>query len=385
MNILFLLRSLNVGGAERQLLLLASGLQQRGWSVKVAIFYAGGPLDEEARTMGIQIVDLKRKGRWDLVPFFFRLVDLVKKERPDILHSYLQVPNIWSALVKLFLPATTVVWGIRASNIEWKNYGWQWQVTDKTESLLATIPDWIICNSTAGLRHHVQKGYPKNRMSVVHNGIDTMRFFPDRELGKKLRAEWGVQANQKLIGMVGRIDPIKDYPNFLHAAALLVQECPEVRFVCVGGGADIYVREYYELACSLDLQDVLLWTGEQTDMLHVYNAFDLFVLSSISEGISNVLGEAMACGIPCVATNVGDSDQLVGAVGEIVPARDSEALKQGMLNLLERIEKNGSSLNVQVRQWIIQQFSVAKLVSSTLDVLDQVLAGKRVVQEHTRF
>ena len=381
-HILFLLRSLNVGGAERQLLLLASGLQQRGYSVKLAIFYAGSPLDEEARAMGIQIVDLKRQGRWDLVPFFFRLVRLIQSEKPDILHSYLQVPNIWSALVKLVLPRTNVVWGIRASDIEWKNYGWQWQVTDKAESLLARIPDWMICNSAAGLLHHAQKGYPKKKMSVVRNGIDTERFFPDRPLGRGLRAKWGVREDQKLIGIVGRLDPVKDYPNFLQAAALLIQERPEVRFVCVGGGPDSYRNEYCELARSLNLQNVLIWAGEQTEMLHVYNALDLLVLSSVSEGVSNVLGEAMACGVPCVATSVGDSAQLVGSVGELVPARDSQALKQGMLHLLDRIERDGTGLNAQVRQWMMEQFSVAKLVTNTMDELNKVFTLNRVSQGH---
>lgn len=381
MSILFLLRSLNVGGAERQLLLLASGLQQHGYSVKVVIFYAGSPLEQEAKALGVQIVDLKRQGRWDLIPFFLRLVRFIKREQPEILHSYLQVPNIWSAFVKLVLPDTKVVWGIRASNIEWKDYGWQWQATDKAESLLANIPDWMICNSSAGLEHHVQKGYPRRKMSVVRNGIDTERFFPDRKLGRALRAMWGVQENQTLIGMVGRIDPVKDYPDFLQAAAWLAQERPEVRFVCVGGGPDALLGEYSDLAHSLHVQDVLIWAGEQTEMLQVYNALDLLVLSSVSEGVSNVLGEAMACGIPCVATDVGDSAQLIGSVGELVPARDPEALKQGMLQLLKRIETDGTRLNTQARQWIMEQFSVAKLVSKTIEVLNDVLAGKHVSQE----
>src|SRR5687768_15908558 len=132
-SILFLLRSFNVGGAERQLCLLASGLQQSGYRVKVAVFYAGAPMEVEARSMGIQIVDLKRQGRWDLLPFFLRLIRLVKTENPDILHSYLQVPNIWAAFIKLVCPRTKVVWGIRASNMEMKQYGWQWELTDKAE------------------------------------------------------------------------------------------------------------------------------------------------------------------------------------------------------------------------------------------------------------
>jgi len=382
-QILFLLRSFNIGGAEHQLILLASGLQQKGFSVKVAVFYAGGPLEEEARAVGIQIVDLKRRGRWDLFHFFLRLVRFIRGEKPDILHSYLQVPNIWSAFVKLVLPHVKVVWGIRASNVAIEKYGWQAQLTDKAESLLARIPDWIICNSQAGMRYAVDKGYPHEKLCVISNGIDTQHFFPDRKSGLRLREKWGIGANQKLIGMVGRMDPMKDYPNFLRAASLLVQERADIRFVCVGGGPDKYIHEYRDLARSLDLERFLIWAGEQGNMLNIYNSLDILALTSaFGEGLSNAIGEAMACGVPCVATDVGDAAQLIGTLGEIVPPGDSEALKRGILTLLNRLE-NETSLAARATQKITEQFSTAKLVSRTTDILNQVFATKNLHGEET--
>jgi glycosyltransferase involved in cell wall biosynthesis len=371
-RILFLLRSFGIGGAERQLNLLASGLQQSGYSVKIAVFYEGGPLEEDARTKNIQIVDLNRKGRWDLIPFFFRLVALIKIEKPDILHSYLQVPNIWAAFIKLILPRTKVVWGVRASNVDMKQYNWQSQLTDYAEALLAHIPDYIICNSQAGMRHSIANGYPEKRMSVVPNGTDTTHFYPDRKLGLKIRTQWRIKPDQKLIGMIGRMDPMKDYPNFLRAASLLLRECENVRFVCVGGGSDKYVKQYHELACSLGLEQVLIWAGEQENMLSICNALDVLVLSSAhGEGFSNVIGEAMACGVPCVATDVGDAKQLIGSLGEVVPPRDSEALKQGVLAVLKRLELDEANLHSEVSRRIYEQFSASKLISRTIDVLNK--------------
>ncbi len=378
-SILFLLRSFNVGGAERQLSLLAAGLQQAGYSVKVAVFYGGGALEEEARAMGVQIVDLNRRGRWDLFPFFIRLIGLIRKESPDILHSYLQVPNIWAAFVKLVLPRTNVVWGIRASNVDMKQYGWQWQLTDLVEARLARIPDWIICNSQAGMLHAMEMGYPREKMSVVANGIDTRRFFPDKKAGLKLRERWGIGMDQKLIGMIGRMDPMKDYPNFLQAASLLAQERKDIRFVCVGGGPDRYIHEYRELAHSLNLGQVLTWAGEQADMLSTCNALDILVLASAyGEGFSNVVGEAMACGVPCVATDVGDARQLIGSLGAVVPPRDPEALKQGMVALLNRLEKDEPGLHKDAVRRISEQFSVPGLVSRTVDVLNDVFSAKSI-------
>jgi len=380
-KILFLLRSFNRGGAERQLCALAAGLQESGYSVKVAVFYTGGPLEAEARAMGIQIVDLKRRGRWDLFHFFLRLLRLIREEKPDILHSYLQVPNIWSAFVRLVLPHVKVVWGIRASNVAMEKYGWQAQLTDRAESLLARIPDWIICNSQAGRRYAVEQGYPRQKTCVISNGTDTERFFRDRKSGLRLREQWGIGVHQKLIGMVGRMDPMKDYPNFLRAASLLVQEREDIRFVCVGGGPEKYIHEYQELGSSLNLEEFLIWAGEQDNMLDIYNSLDILALTSaFGEGFSNVLGEAMACGVPCVATDVGDAAHLIGTLGEIVPPGDSEALKQGILALLSRLE-NETNLAAEVRQRIIEQFNMANLVSKTTDTLNQVFVTKNLHRE----
>ena len=380
-SVLFLLRSFAVGGAERQLCVLASGLQQSKYSVKVAVFYAGGPLEAEAKRMGIEIMDLKRKGRWDLLPFFLRLIKLIRTERPDVLHSYLQVPNLWAAFVKLVLPRTKVVWGIRASNVEWKHYGWQAQLTDRTEALLARIPNRIICNSRAGLLHAVKRGYPREKMSLIPNGFDTRHFIHDPKRGHQMREQWGVRENQKLIGIVGRVDPIKDYSSFLQACALLLAERRAVRFVCVGAGKEDLIAEYRELARSLHLNKYLIWAGEQEDMLSVYNALDILVMSSISEGLPNVVGEAMACGVPCVVTNVGDSAQLVGELGEIVPPQDSPALKQGILNLLTRLEKEGTSLNKAAARRINEHFNVEILVNRTAGLLDELITGQTVNKE----
>ena len=376
-RILFLIPSFCAGGAERQLILLASGLHQAGYSVKIAVFYSGGILESEAKATVIQIVNLGR-GPWDQIPFLFRLVRLIRSERPDILHSYLSVPNVWAAFVKLLNPRTKVIWGIRISGLPLKKYGLRARLDGRIETLLSGIPDWIICNSHAGMLHALEKGYPKEKMSVVPNGIDTQMFFPDRKSGLKLREQWKIAQNEKLIGMVGRMDPVKDYPNFLRAASLLVQERLNIRFVCVGCGPDQYVQEYRELAGSLHLEPFLVWAGEQENMFSVYNALDLLVLSSNGEGFSNVITEAMACGVPCVATNVGDAAQLIGALGEIVPPGDSEALKRSILALLNRLEVEEASLKNEVARRIADQFSTANLIFRTADILNRVLPESSV-------
>ena len=373
MRIILLIKSLQVGGAERQLCVLARGLHQSGHSVAVAVFYENGPSEADLRESGVPVIGLKRTGRWDIIPFFFRLAALIKRQKPDILYSYLQVANIWAVIVKLVLPHTKIVWGVRASDIAVSQYGWQTQLTDRVESLLARLPDWIICNSQAGMLHAVNKRFPKGKISIIPNGIDTERFFPDRELGRYLRNDWGLKEGQKLIGIVGRIDPLKDYPNFLRACSLLLEERSDIRFVCVGDGPQGLLSQYQRLAGSLHLDHYLIWAGTQAGMLNVYNALDMLISSSTSEGLSNVIAEAMACGVPCVVTDVGDSALLVGELGEVVIPRDPLALKDGMCKMLHRLENHMMNLSLLCRQRILEEFSVPIMVGRTVETFKQIV------------
>jgi len=371
-KILFLIRSLNIGGAERQLCLLASELQKNNFSTRIVTIYGGGALEKEVEAMGISVTSLRRRNRWDL-RFFIKFFLFVKKEKPDIVHSYLQISNIVAALTKMLLPKTKIVWGVRASSIETQQYGLLVQITQKVQDHLSKIPDWIIFNSYAGMKHAIGLGYPKEKSCAIPNGIDTKHFFPDRDSRLKQRQRWKIDTDRKLIGMVARIDPQKDYPNFLNAAALLVKERTDVCFVCVGSGPENLMREYQQMAHKLNLNNFLIWAGEQRDMRSVYNALDILVLSSCyGEGFPNAIGEAMACGIPCVATNVGDTEQLIGPLGEIVPPKEPEALKRAIVALLDRLEKEGHNLKIATRQRVIERFSVANLIFQTIDTLEQI-------------
>src|SRR5262249_13039612 len=146
------------------------------------------------------------------------------------------------------------------------------------------------------------QGFPADRMIVIPNGIDTERFRVDLDARRRVRAEWCVGEEEKLVGLVGRIDPVKDHPTFLRAAALVRRERADVRFVCVGSGQETHAQALLELAEQLGLQGRVLWTGARHDMPSVYNALDILCSASFVEGFSNSIGEAMSCGVVSVVT-----------------------------------------------------------------------------------
>jgi glycosyltransferase involved in cell wall biosynthesis len=363
-RIAFLTRSLNYGGAERQLVALAKGLEERGHFVTVAVFYAGGPLEKELRDAMIDVRVLDKRGRWDAVDFLWRLIKFLRLQKPDVVHSYLCVPNILAAILSLLFPRVRIAWGVRASDVELDKYDWLARLTYRAECLLSRVADLIIVNSYAGLDYAAAHGFPKNKMVVVHNGIDTDRFNPDHEMRRRVRSEWGVGDDETLIGMVGRLDPMKDHVNFLLAAALLAKGRDGLRFVCVGIGPDDYQKKLIELSEELRLTGAVIWAGARADMPAVYNAMDVVVSSSRSEGFPNVIGEAMSCGVSCVVTDVGDSARIVGDVGEVAPSKDPEALKVAIERAVSKISRDGRA-QARKRQRIIERFSTAELVSKT--------------------
>ena len=370
MKILFLSRSLESGGAERQLAVLASGLSRIGWKVVIVSFYYEGLVGSELEHKGVSIRYLHKKGRWDVAGFALRLIKVIREESPDIIHGYLPVPNILAVLLRPFFPHHKLVWGIRASNMEMDQYDWLSRWSYRVEKNLSGFADLIIANSQAGMEVMREKGFAIDKALMIPNGIDTQKFFPDLAEGARMRDRFGIVAGDKLIGLVARLDPMKDHYTFMRAASYLLNLRKNARFICVGDGPESYRRKLMALSSELGIADKLVWLGAAEDMAAMYNALDLATLSSAyGEGFPNVIGEAMACGVPCVVTNVGDSAYIVGDTGTVVPTRNPEALAHAWDAMLDRIDKEGRELGVRARERLCLLFSDEALIKQSQQAL----------------
>ncbi len=370
---LFLARSLDRGGAERQLVVLSKGLVSRGHAVSVAVFFSGGAYESELAGAGVRVIQLRKKGRWDVLPFLSRLAHLLRKERPAVLHSYLGVPNILATVLKPLVPGTRIVWGVRASDMDLSRYDWLSRLAYSLECRLAHFADLIIANSHAGAIYAIKNGFPSKRIVVIPNGIDTQHFRFDPQGRERLRAEWHVREDALLIGLVARIDPMKDHAMFLQAANLLAAQYPRLRFVCVGNGAPDYSEHLKQIAIALGLRERMIWAGALDDMAAVYSALDIFCSSSAyGEGFSNTIGEAMACSVPCVVTDVGDSALIVGDTGSIVPPGDHSALAAAIGRLIDLPPKERQGLGEACRARVVSEFGMARLVQCTEQALGLV-------------
>jgi glycosyltransferase involved in cell wall biosynthesis len=367
-RLVLLARKLDQGGAERQIVTLAKALRERGSDVHVVLFYFGGVFDDELADAGVPTHFVGKRGRWDVVGFFARLIGILRNLRPTTIYSFLDLPNILAALIGLFVGRPRIVWSIRAAGMEMRHYDWISRLIPKLEAALVRLADVVVANSHAGKAWAAGRGFPADKIMVVENGIDTDRFQFDAAGRERVRAEWKVGNGEIAIGLVARLDVMKDHRNFLRACAILAKRWEDLRFVCVGGGASAYRAELDGFAVALGIANRLIWAGSRSDMPAVLSALDIASSSSFGEGFSNAIAESMACERPCVVTDVGDSARIVGEFGEVVPPRDPDAFASAMIRMLDRIDEN-AEIGSQARARIVNEFSVEHMVVRTNSIL----------------
>ncbi|MBD1903538.1 glycosyltransferase [Trichocoleus sp. DQ-A3] len=378
MQIVFFIGSLETGGAEYQIVQLADGLAQRNHDVCVVTFYPGGQNWEWLQARGqVRIYPLFTKKFSGTIPAGLQLIWAIprlrsvlrKQQTPLFVYSFLYLSNLIAWLAVRWMPGVTLIWGIRASNLK---LNWKRAIPFSLCKWISASVPLIVANSKAGLAYHEAQGYRAKTSIVIPNGIDIELFKPDLEVRARVRAEWGISEDSILIGLVGRLDPIKDHPTFLRAAALLCKQRQDVRFVCVGTGPEIYAQKLYQLTEKLDISEKVIWAGVRVDMPAVYNAFDIATSSSYSEGFPNVIGEAMACGVTCLVTDVGDSAWIVGDTGVVVPPLNPEAFAAGVKQLIldKLLNRNYISV-IRTRMRIISEFNCARYIERTCAILNK--------------
>jgi glycosyltransferase involved in cell wall biosynthesis len=372
-KVIILVRSMSVGGAERQIVYTAAGLRSRGIDVSIVSFYPGGELANELRHYCIHVQNVGKRGRWEVIGFARRLLRIIKTTEPDIVYSFLTIPNIVAIWMRLAHPETKVVWGIRASRVRYWEHSWLLGIAATVEARLSHRADAIVVNSDAGFADCLDRGMPKGRVRVIPNGIDTARFSFSQSSRDAVRLEMGIGDGVVVVGIVARLDPMKGHEMFLAAAASMKLACPHAKFVIVGGGPADYSGKLQGVAESLGLSQHVVWMGSRDDMPAVYSAMDIVVSASrYGEGFSNALGEAMSCERACVATEVGDSVRILGDAGVVVPAESAPALADAWLHL-HRIGSEGRrELGARARSRITEIASMDAMIERTAQVLRAV-------------
>lgn len=349
-GVLHVITGLHTGGAETQLATLAIANHRAGQRVAVVSLIAGGAHRDRLAEAGVPVADLGlQRGRGSLFAVL-KLARVIRAMRPAAVQSWMYHADLLAVLAWLCAGrwrATPLYWGIRCSDLDIARYGAPLARVVRWCAMLSRFPRAIVANAEAGRDVHRMLGYRARAFPVIDNGIDIDRYCPDATARAAVRDAYGIDPAASLVGVIARVDPMKDYLTFIQA----LDRLPGVYALAVGERTD-----------SLPEVDRLVRLGRRDDVPRLLAACDVVVSSSaFGEGFSNAIAEGMACGLPVVATDVGDNRRLIGDCGRVVPPRDPVALADAIREILD---DQPGAVGARARQRIVENFSVARMVAA---------------------
>ena len=364
MKVVHVITGLQTGGAETMLHKLLLAMDRKRFQPVVVSLLAGGEILEKIVEAGIPVHVLGMKRGLPTPATLLKLRGLARTLEPDVIQGWMYHGNLACALLGGFAPGKPrLIWNIRHTV---DDIGLEKPLTRlviRLGGLLKRTPYRIIFNSGISLDQHARLGYPRKKGLMIPNGFDLSMFRPSLEARVRLREELGLSPETLLVGVAARRHPMKGHEEFLKAANLLMASKRDVRFVLVGRGVTSDDRRLRDLAGAPNLEGVVHLLGQCGDMASFFAGLDLVCVPSIfGEGFPNVLGEAMACGVPCVATDVGESREIIADTGRVVKPGDSAALAEAMGELLDMTGEARSDLGNRCRARILDNYSLEKIV-----------------------
>lgn len=364
MKILHIITNLSRAGAEMMLYKLLSQMNREEFAHVVISLTGYGYLAERIAALGVPVFAVGMRPSTAFYPSLWRLMRLARQAAPDLVQGWQYHGNLAAQLVRGCLQSKVpVIWNIRHSIYNLADERRGTALVIKLGARFSRKAERVIYVARTSALQHEALGYDASKGIVIPNGFDTEQFAPSEEARYQLRTELGLPSSALVIGSIARYHPVKDHHTFLAAAAALFQSHPGVHFVLVGEHLDRTNVPLMRVIESLGLGANIHLLGERADIPRITAALDIAVSSSYGEGFSNVIGEAMACGIPCVVTDVGDSAFLVGEAGRVIPPRNPQALAAAWAELIEMGRDARMMLGLRARQRIQENFSLPTIAA----------------------
>jgi glycosyltransferase involved in cell wall biosynthesis len=365
LKVVHIITDLFPGGAETMLYRLLTLLQKDDIDLQVISLSSDGTIGDKLRSKNIPVQILGMKPNWINPLLVFRLAKWIRKFNPDIVQTWMYHADLVGGIASKIAGGAPVIWGIHNSNLDSKTSKWLTRWVVKLCAVLShTIPNLVSYCSFVSKELHVKIGYKPQIMRFIPNGFDLQLFTPDPLAYQSVREELGLPDDTPIVGFLGRDDPQKDLPNLIEAASFLHQQMPEVHFVLAGMGIDNKNSTLTKWISDAKLAHCFHLLGRREDTPRLSAAFNLLVVSSAyGEAFPLVLGEAMSCEVPCVATDVGDSKLIIGETGKIVPPRDPQALANACYDILSMTVEQRSELGKAARKIIAENYSITTMAN----------------------
>lgn len=376
MKIAFIITGLSTGGAEMMLHKLLQNIDRNRFEPRVISLISLGEIGPRIESLGIPVFALGMRRSIPNPWLIVRLALLLRQLQPDVVHTWMYHADLLGGIAAKLAGCKRLIWGIRHSNLS---------KTENKRSTLAVVglcagishwlPNQILSCSIRAKEVHAIAGYADEKIHIIPNGFDLTCFTPDEAARVSVRAELGLSADTQLIGLVARFDPQKNHLGFVQAAASVLAQLPQVHFVLAGSGVD---GSNVSLQTAMDahagLKEHMHLLGRRDDIPRLMAAVDVLASPSHGEAFPNVLGEAMACGVPCVVTDAGDSAEIVGTSGRVVPVGDMAGLAKQLLQVLSLSSVERVTLGQQARARVQSEYEISRVAGQYQAFYERMMA-----------
>ena len=378
MKILHVIVCLDVGGAEMMLKrLIESQKENPAYEHIVVSLTDIGSIGAEIRRLGTQVYSMGMRSGLDSFSVLLRLRGLIRKYSPDVVQTWMYHADLLGGLAARLAGKKNVVWGIHSTDVRAGGSRATILVMKICAKVSRWVPHTILCVAEVSRKVHIAAGYFAPRIVVLPNGIDMSRLVSNKFRRGEIRRACGFADSDLVIGTLGRFNPVKDYSNFVKAAGIIASKYLYVRFLMVGAQLDqdnVILRDWID---KTGFGDRFVLLGQRSDAPDCLAAMDVFCLSSKSEALPTVVIEAMGMGIPCVATNVGDTESILGDVGIVVPKEDPVALSVGLEKLIQISVEERRALTCQGKARVRENFTIERARERYEKLYAEIVGGNR--------
>ncbi len=378
MKILHVVTGLATGGAERALYNILAGSFAERFDTAVVSLRDEGTMGSLITALGVPVYAMKMNSCALGANAIADLYRIARSFRPDLIQGWMYHGNLAASFAGWTgSKSPMVAWNIRHSLYDLKAEKLLTRQVIRANRCFSRSADALIYNSRLAKTQHESLGFASAQSLVIPNGFDVERLRSESATALSVRKELGIPEKAVVVGHVARFHPMKDHASFLRAAVQVARRIPDSWFLLVGREVSpenpVLVNDV-----PPEVINRFIFLGERSDAPRLMQAMDIFCLSSWSEAFPNVLGEAMACEVPCVATNVGDCSDIVGDTGIVVAPSDSEALAQGLLAMLEKDGAERRALGRAARQRVEARYSLRAVVAEYISLYERLSTkGKR--------
>lgn len=370
-----IIAGLERGGAQASLYKLLSHSDRSRFDCEVISLTDCGPYGVRIRNLGVPVRELGMRPGVPNPAGLLRLARWLRHSPPDLIQTWMYHADLIGGLAAKLVGCHRVVWGVHYGSLD-PSINWHTRWTAATcARLSAWLPRRIVCASEATRRWHLRFGYAERKLAMIPNGIDVDEFHPDAEARLSVRRELGISTSTPLVGLIARFDPQKDHRSFIRAAARVHASRPDVHFLLCGIGIHYENEKLAGWIEEAGLRGCIHLLGEREDMPRITAALDVAALSSTSEAAPHVIGEAMACAVPCACTDVGDLTMMIGETGIIVPPGNPQALADGLTSLLAMDHEQRARLGLAARTRIRERYLLSDIAWRYESLYQQLVGG----------